>query len=130
MSQVYGDLVVYKLNFDNYKRARRDDAFANILIGIRSQNLLGSSNFPFLGQTYNSLLQNSFAFENTFATYSKLALTHLEDRPVAILGLAKRLEKHYKTTIIYGIVHCYLHKSLLWQRVSRQRMVRSGAGTN
>jgi hypothetical protein len=48
----------------------------------------------------------------------------MKDRPIAISGLAKRLEKYYKTHITYGIVHRYLHKSLLWQRASKEKMCR------
>jgi hypothetical protein len=121
----YDDSLTLQARFiRSIKILRGQYAFANIL-GNRSQNLLGSSNFPVLARICDPVLQNSFVFENTFATFSKLALTHLEDRPVAILGLAKRLEKYYKTEITYGIVHRYLHKSLLWQRASHKRMLQT-----
>jgi len=56
--------------------------------------------------------------------YSKLALSFVDDRPVALSGLAKRLETFYHTPVTCGIVHRYLHKSLLWQRSGIVRMQR------
>ncbi|KAH7089296.1 heterokaryon incompatibility protein-domain-containing protein [Paraphoma chrysanthemicola] len=89
---------------------------------IRPQNLLGSSDFPTVSRSTRLDTQHTFAFENIFAVYSELALSHEKDRPVAISGLSKRLEKHYNSQITHGIVHRYLHKSLLWQRAETERM--------
>ena len=62
------------------------------------------------------------AFEDIVTRYSKLALSKIEDRPYAIAGLQSRLEKLYKTESTYGIVHCCLLKSLLWQRAETVRL--------
>lgn len=62
----------------------------------------------------------SYAFEDIFIKYSNLELTRIEDRPVAISGLIKRLERFYNSKITHGIVHRYLHKSLLWQRSGKE----------
>ena len=70
----------------------------------------------------SATLPASYAFEDVFIRYSKLALTHIGDRPVAISGLTKRLERFYNSKITYGIVHRYLHKSLLWQRSGERGM--------
>ncbi|PVH71011.1 hypothetical protein DL98DRAFT_117764 [Cadophora sp. DSE1049] len=51
-------------------------------------------------------------------------MTYSEDKTVAISGLQDRLASFYKTQSTYGIVHCYLHKSLLWQRSREERMQR------
>jgi hypothetical protein len=42
-------------------------------------------------------------------------MTLPKDRSFAISGLQNRLAAFYKTECTYGIVHRYLHKSLLWQ---------------
>jgi len=43
-------------------------------------------------------------------------MTFLTDKPVAISGLQNRLAEFYKTQSTFGIIHRYLHKSLLWHR--------------
>ena len=87
-----------------------------------SQNLLGSSHFPSLPVTRFSPGPTLLAFEDIFTRYSKLELSFIDDRPVALSGLAKRLETFYRTPVTCGIVHRYLHKSLLWQRSGTVRM--------
>ena len=82
----------------------------------RPSHLLGSSHFPIMPLIAGAKSPASYAFEDIFIKYSNLELTRIEDRPVAISGLIKRLEWFYNSKITHGIVHRYLHKSLLWQR--------------
>jgi hypothetical protein len=56
------------------------------------------------------------AFEDIFTRYSALDITYTKDKPYAIAGLQSRLEQTYNTKSTYGIVHCNLLRSLLWQR--------------
>lgn len=55
-------------------------------------------------------------FEDIFAQYSRLGITKLDDRPVAISGLESRLADFYHTKSIYGVLVRFLHRSLLWKR--------------
>jgi len=43
-------------------------------------------------------------------------LTVATDRSVAISGLEKRLASGFEGRTAYGVIECYLHSSLLWQR--------------
>jgi hypothetical protein len=61
------------------------------------------------------------AFESVFVNYSERTLTFAKDRPYAIAGLERRLTELYKTRTSYGIVHCCLGRSLLWQRGGEER---------
>lgn len=58
--------------------------------------------------------------------YSKLALSVATDRPFAIQGLEARLLSTFNTTGGYGILDCYLHRSLLWKRAG-ENLSRIGA---
>jgi hypothetical protein len=59
-------------------------------------------------------------FEDLFVRYSKLALTKETDMPFAISGLIRKLEIHHDTRVTYGIVHRFLHRSLLWERAGSE----------
>ncbi|CAK7203091.1 hypothetical protein SEUCBS139899_005820 [Sporothrix eucalyptigena] len=80
-----------------------------------TQQLMGDPQFPLALLT---LVKGSRIglFQHFFEMYSRLDLTYCTDRPVAIAGLEARLARALKTTVVYGIVSRYLHRSLLWQR--------------
>ncbi|KAH7398605.1 heterokaryon incompatibility protein-domain-containing protein [Pyrenochaeta sp. MPI-SDFR-AT-0127] len=88
---------------------------------FRQLDWLGDSNFP---QTASRLLPEiaDSMFVDIFTRYSSLGITNLEDRPVAIQGLESRLANFHKTNSVYGILECFLHISLLWQRSGNAKM--------
>lgn len=60
-------------------------------------------------------------FQDLYKRYSRLAFSHIEDRPFAIEGVENRLRKAYSTKGGYGIFDDgpgkgLFHRSLLWQR--------------
>ncbi|RSL64595.1 hypothetical protein CEP53_003997 [Fusarium sp. AF-6] len=55
-------------------------------------------------------------FQHLYQTYSGLAFSQISDRPVAILGLEKRLLDAFQTRGGFGIFEVYLARSLLWSR--------------
>ena len=55
-------------------------------------------------------------FQELFTLYSRLGITFNTDRPIAILGLTKALEKFLGTSVRYGVFEKFLHRSLLWRR--------------
>ncbi|RSM02827.1 hypothetical protein CEP52_007735 [Fusarium oligoseptatum] len=55
-------------------------------------------------------------FQHLYQTYSRLAFSQISDRPVAILGLEKRLLDAFQTRGGFGIFEVYLARSLLWSR--------------
>jgi hypothetical protein len=59
-----------------------------------------------------------------FEDYSKRDLTHLTDRAIAISGLQTRIAQTLKCQGNYGIFDRFLHRSLLWQRCSEEKMER------
>jgi hypothetical protein len=61
-------------------------------------------------------------FQFIFATYSGLALSKTNDRPIAILGLQDRLAKFYGTRFAYGVAQSFLQKSLIWKRSTNKSM--------
>jgi hypothetical protein len=77
--------------------------------------LLGDPQFPeFISDKGHRA--RTVLFRSLFETYSKLALTNLTDRSIAISGLESRFGSVFKTEACYGIFQCYLHWSILWQR--------------
>ncbi|KAI1130720.1 hypothetical protein F5Y10DRAFT_262869 [Nemania abortiva] len=93
--------------------------------GVRCQTLtkmrnsksgiLGDSHFPRVALKLadgGKMRVYQFIYEK----YSRLAFTHPWDRPVAIIGLENRLLQAFGTRGKYGILECFLHRSLLWQR--------------
>ena len=57
------------------------------------------------------------SFEYIYTNFAKRELSERKDRQYAIRGLERRLEEQYRSETTYGIVHCCLQNSLLWQRV-------------
>ncbi|KAF4447661.1 hypothetical protein F53441_8807 [Fusarium austroafricanum] len=55
-------------------------------------------------------------FQNLYQKYSRLNFSRISDRPVAILGLEKRLSAVLETRGVFGIFEQYLARSLLWSR--------------
>lgn len=60
-------------------------------------------------------------FQNLYKSYSKLNLSWIEDRPVAIAGLVRRLQTAFETSGGFGIFDDgadggLFHRSLLWRR--------------
>ncbi|KAH8647025.1 heterokaryon incompatibility protein-domain-containing protein [Tricladium varicosporioides] len=81
----------------------------------RTARLLGDAQFPeFVSNKGNRA--RIVLFRSIFETYSKLVLTNLTDRPVAISGLESRCASAFETEGCYGIFQHYLHRSILWQR--------------
>jgi hypothetical protein len=77
--------------------------------------LLGDPQFPgFVSDKGNQ--NRIILFRYLFEIYSKLALSNLTDRSVAISGLESRFASAFGTEGCYGIFQCYLHRSILWQR--------------
>lgn len=86
-------------------------------------NLLGEPNFP------NVLMCGSGEyrvrlFQAVFEAYSRLALTHNSDRPIAVSGLEARLAKTFETGVRYGIFEEHLHRCLVWRRSGKEPMKR------
>lgn len=50
--------------------------------------------------------------------YSRRGITKLSDRAVAISGLLDRIETILPCRIHHGIIEWYLHRTLLWRRVT------------
>jgi hypothetical protein len=92
-----------------------------MLCTARPSNLLSSSRFP-MTSAGSPPGGAASAFETIFASYSERSLTYPKDRPYAIAGLERRLMDLYKTESTFGIVHCCLGRSLLWQRCGKERM--------
>jgi hypothetical protein len=78
-------------------------------------DLLSSSRFP---MTISGLSEGGArsSFEYIYTAFTRRELSKLKDRQYAVRGLEERLKALYKSEITYGIVHCCLHSSLLWQR--------------
>jgi hypothetical protein len=56
------------------------------------------------------------SFEYIYTNFTNRGLSKLKDRRYAVGGLERRLKELYKSETTYGIVHCCLQRSLLWQR--------------
>jgi hypothetical protein len=56
------------------------------------------------------------SFEYIYTNFAKRELSERKDRQYAIRGLERRLKEQYRSETTYGIVHCCLQSSLLWQR--------------
>jgi hypothetical protein len=86
-------------------------------------DFLGDPNFPDKAMRVPSRALKIEYFQGLYKQYSRLGFTRWEDRPVAIAGLEKRLQKAFKTKGRYGIFDdgnkndgSLFHRSLLWQR--------------
>ncbi|KAH6889644.1 hypothetical protein B0T10DRAFT_571612 [Thelonectria olida] len=81
----------------------------------RKASFLGDANFPHSADKYVKGMKIEF-FQDLYERFSKLALSRVSDRPVAIKGVEARLLDTFHTSGGYGIFDIYLYRSLLWQR--------------
>jgi hypothetical protein len=86
-------------------------------------DFLGDPNFPKKAMRTTSRALKISWFQELYKQYSRLSFTRYEDRPVAIAGLEKRLQRAFGTKGGYGIFDDgnkpnggLFHRSLLWQR--------------
>jgi hypothetical protein len=84
------------------------------------EDFLGDPNFPEKAMASPRGLKIRY-FQGLYKQYSRLAFTHIEDRPIAIAGLENRLRTAYGTKGGYGIFDDgrtggLFHRSLLWRR--------------
>ncbi|KAF8847386.1 HET-domain-containing protein [Acephala macrosclerotiorum] len=95
--------------------------------GVRSETMtrmsnlkasfLGDADFPNSAEKYVKGGRIRL-YEDLYERYSKLNFTMIEDRPVAISGLEKRLLRTFNTAGACGIFECYFHRGLLWKRLN------------
>ncbi|KAJ8117109.1 hypothetical protein OPT61_g1616 [Boeremia exigua] len=90
-------------------------------------DFLGDPHFPNKAMRTPSRALKISYFQGLYKQYSRLDFSHQEDRPFAIAGLEKRLQKAYGTTGGYGIFDDgsksdggLFHRSLLWRRGEEQ----------
>ncbi|KAK5626679.1 hypothetical protein RRF57_002394 [Xylaria bambusicola] len=60
--------------------------------------------------------------------YTRRGISIQTDRAVAISGLTTRIGEALRSSIHHGIIEWYLHRTLLWQRSSGQKMERIDYG--
>ncbi|KAI0476359.1 heterokaryon incompatibility protein-domain-containing protein [Xylariaceae sp. FL0804] len=110
--------------------ARRTIYFAEARLPPRAVNtstkaaFLGDPNFPQLGMD-SSRGSKIELYQDLYRRYSTLAFSRVEDRPVAIAGLEKRLVGACGNRGGYGVFDDgarggLLHRSLLWHRSPRE----------
>ncbi|KAI0490385.1 hypothetical protein F4859DRAFT_520201 [Xylaria cf. heliscus] len=62
--------------------------------------------------------------QDLYERYSRLAFTYSSDRPLAILGLERRLARAFGTRGAYGLFGAYFARLLLWRRSGNRLMTR------
>lgn len=92
--------------------------YGNLLSNMA--DFLGDPKFPDKAMASPRGLKIRY-FQDLYKWYSRLAFSHIEDRPFAIEGVENRLRKAYGTKGGYGIFDDgpgkgLFHRSLLWQR--------------
>lgn len=55
-------------------------------------------------------------YQSLYEKYSNMELSVRSDRPIAIKGLEKRLIRTLDTVGGYGMLQCFWHRCLMWQR--------------
>ncbi|KAL1794566.1 hypothetical protein ACET3X_006382 [Alternaria dauci] len=85
--------------------------------------LLGDANFPASAVAHYKD-GRQLLIQDLYERYSSLAFTEPADRPVAILGLQKRLSRAFNTKAAHGLFEAYFARGLLWRRRDWQRMER------
>jgi len=85
--------------------------------------LLGDPQFPQVILKRNPA-DRAALLQKLFETYSAMNLTVAADKSVAISGLERRLAKNLDGITAYGVMECYLHRSLLWQRAAEKPLRR------
>jgi hypothetical protein len=81
----------------------------------RKASFLGDSNFPHSVELDVKGVKIKF-YQSLYEKYSRLQLTVKSDRPIAIKGLEKRLIRTLNTVGGCGMLQCFWHRCLLWQR--------------
>jgi hypothetical protein len=84
-------------------------------------DILGDPNFSDKAMRTRSRALKIRWFQSLYRDYSRLAFTRIEDRPIAIAGLERRLQKTFGTQGGHGIFDDrpdggLFHRSLLWRR--------------
>ncbi|KAH7095139.1 heterokaryon incompatibility protein-domain-containing protein [Paraphoma chrysanthemicola] len=86
-------------------------------------DFLGDPNFPDKAMRVPSRALKIEYFQGLYKQYSRLSFTRWQDRPIAIAGLEKRLQRAFSTKGRYGIFDDgnradggLFHRSLLWRR--------------
>lgn len=86
-------------------------------------DFLGDPSFPDKAMRVKSRALKIEYFQGLYKQYSRLAFTRYVDRPIAIAGLEKRLQRAFGTRGRYGVFddgnkpdNGLFHRSLLWQR--------------
>ncbi|KAF5555909.1 serine threonine kinase [Fusarium mexicanum] len=87
---------------------------SNLLISPQSA-LFADSDFPKAILKYYKGGRITL-FQNLYEKYSRLDFSYNSDRPVALLGLEKRLSTVLQTRGQFGVFEQYLARSLLWSR--------------
>ncbi|KAK9791550.1 putative Heterokaryon incompatibility domain-containing protein [Seiridium cardinale] len=78
-------------------------------------SILGDANFPYAFLTFDKGKRIKL-YQDLYERYTRLALTHSTDRPVAIKGMEARLLHALETRGGFGVFEVYLHRGLLWKR--------------
>lgn len=96
-------------------------------------DFLGDSSFPNKAMRAKSRALKVEYFQGLYKQYSRLDFTRWVDRPVAIAGLEKRLQKAFETRGRYGIFddgdkaeNGLFHRSLLWRREWKEEENKDG----
>ncbi|KAI1102455.1 HET-domain-containing protein [Jackrogersella minutella] len=82
---------------------------------------LGDADFP------NSALRyfregRIVLFQTLYGMYSKLAFSEPTDRSMGVIGLERRLARTFQTIGDYGVLMCYLCRSLMWKREGNEKL--------
>lgn len=89
---------------------------SNLLTPISLKaSFLGDADFPKSAERYVKGGRIRL-YEVVYERYSKLAFSIIQDRPLAISGLEKRLIRTFNTVGRYGIFDIYFQRGLLWAR--------------
>lgn len=93
-------------------------------------DFLGDPNFPDKAMRTPSRALKIRWFQSLYRDYSRLRFTRIEDRPIAISGLERRLQKAFGTTGGHGIFDDgvdggLFHRSLLWRKGDDEEKLQS-----
>lgn len=64
-------------------------------------------------------LRAELIWRNVLRAYSEMSISHIEDKLIAIAGVASVLETKFKWTSTYGLWTGFIVQELLWQSASR-----------
>ncbi|KAL5120319.1 hypothetical protein ACEQ8H_001877 [Pleosporales sp. CAS-2024a] len=96
-------------------------------------DFLGDSSFPDKAMRVKSRALKIEYFQGLYKQYSRLSFSRWHDRPIAIAGLEKRLQRAFNTKGRYGIFDDgnradggLFHRSLLWRRAWKEMEKKDG----